>query len=89
MLLSQTTERSFQSECPQALGLSGFSRIVLRNVIGLFNYPVAHPTIPESVVNKDDEAAARAHWITSGYEEPDCSPHPFDVMAIYALYQRP
>ena len=19
--------------------------------------------------------------------EPDCSPHPFDIMAIYALYQ--
>ena len=21
--------------------------------------------------------------------EPDCSPHPFDVMAIYVLYQNP
>ena len=20
--------------------------------------------------------------------EPDCSPHPFDIMAIYALYQK-
>ena len=20
-------------------------------------------------------------------EEPDCAPHPFDIMAIYALYQ--
>ena len=20
-------------------------------------------------------------------DEPDCSPHPFDIMAIYALYQ--
>ena len=21
------------------------------------------------------------------YGEPDCSPHPFDVLAMYALYQ--
>ena len=21
------------------------------------------------------------------FGEPDCSPHPFDIMAIYALYQ--
>ena len=29
-------------------------------------------------------------WATrapSPLNEPDCSPHPFDVMAIYALYQ--
>lgn len=25
--------------------------------------------------------------LNPGHEEPDCSPHPFDVMAIYALYQ--
>ena len=23
----------------------------------------------------------------SEFSEPDCSPHPFDLMAIYALYQ--
>ena len=23
----------------------------------------------------------------TGSDDPDCSPHPFDVMAIYALYQ--
>ena len=22
-----------------------------------------------------------------GFTEPDCAPHPLDVMAIYALYQ--
>ena len=28
-------------------------------------------------------------WYNSGKgaTEPDCSPHPFDVLAIYALYQ--
>ncbi len=35
-----------------------------------------HPTIRNSVMN----------YI---YDEPDCSPHPFDVLAIYALYQIP
>ena len=25
---------------------------------------------------------------STSFSEPDCSPHPFDVMAIYALYQR-
>ena len=34
---------------------------------------IHHPPIPDSVMNYIDE--------------PDCSPHPFDIMAIYALYQ--
>ena len=41
-------------------------------------YEVSHPTIPDSVLNYDSEAEV---------QEPDCSPHPFDVMAIHALYQ--
>ena len=28
-----------------------------------------------------------ATWAPSPLNEPDCSPHSFDVMAIYALYQ--
>ena len=47
---------------------------------------VHHPTIPGSSVNYD--------WVNiygydrvQTYYEPDCSPHPFDIMAIYALYQ--
>ncbi len=28
-----------------------------------------------------------AKWAPSPLNEPDCSPHPFDVMAVYALYQ--
>ena len=34
-----------------------------------------------------DDPATRdvdERWIRG---EPDCSPHPFDIMAIYALYQ--
>ncbi len=41
---------------------------------------VAHPTIPDAVVNYNSEVSQ----VTT---EPDCSPHPFDVMAIHALYQ--
>ena len=32
-----------------------------------------HPTVAGSAMNQ--------------LSEPDCSPHPFDIMAIYALYQ--
>ena len=35
---------------------------------------VAHPSIPDAVMNYY-------------HNEPDCSPHPFDVMALEALYQ--
>lgn len=62
----------------------------MRNFLWDLPYPVAHPTIPESAVNYDGEAKRRAGWIMSNYSnyvEPDCSPHPFDVLAIYALYQ--
>ena len=41
-------------------------------------YEASHPTTPDSVLNYDLEAEV---------DEPDCSPHPLDVMAIYALYQ--
>ena len=37
-------------------------------------YP-GHPEMPDSIMNY------------SGQTEPDCSPHPLDIMAIYALYQ--
>ena len=48
-------------------------------------YEVSHPTIPDSVLNYDHEIADKLEIPT--FEEPDCSPHPFDVMAIHALYQ--
>ena len=71
-------------EAGHALGLSGFSRLIWNQ-----GYDVSHPTIPESVLNYDGEAENRARWMPQDYVEPDCSPHPFDVMAIYALYQSP
>ena len=59
-------------ESGHALGLSNFTR----NLLAL--QTASHPTIPNAVMNYDSE--------TEVYE-PDCSPHPFDIMAIYALYQ--
>ena len=61
-------------EAGHALGLSNF------------DYPefwatyIAHSSIPDSVMNYDWEVKQIS-------DEPDCSPHPFDVMAIGALYQ--
>ena len=59
-------------EAGHALGLSNFS---WRNPIGS---SLAHPSIPDSVMNYDNEV----YQIT---DEPDCSPHPIDIMAIRAL----
>ena len=44
----------------------------------LQDYVMPHPTIPDAVMNYDRETKAN---------EPDCSPHPFDIMALYGLYQ--
>ena len=72
-------------EAGHVLGLSNFSYadIVL---IGDQPYEAAHPTIPDAVLNYDQQGKIR-YPIASGFSEPDCSPHPFDLMAIYALYQ--
>ena len=45
---------------------------------------VAHSLIPDSVMNYDHNYDHNIDQIT---DEPDCSPHPFDVMALEALYQ--
>ena len=50
-------------------------------------HEAAHPTIPDSVMNYDDPDKIRHPSISDDFDEPDCSPHPFDLLAIYALYQ--
>ena len=42
------------------------------------SYSVSHASIPNAVMSYDSKAGVR---------EPDCSPYPFDLMAIHALYQ--
>ena len=58
-----------------ALGLSN-----INHPLDAQTYSDSHPTIPDSVMNYDGEVSQIS-------DEPDCSPHPFDVMAIYAIYQ--
>ena len=44
-------------------------------------YQAAHPGTVDSVMNYDIRAAG------AGYDEPDCAPHPLDIMVIHAIYQ--
>lgn len=60
-------------EAGHALGIRGKSPLV-----GPVNQNDLHPIIPDSVMNYDS---------FTGVTEPDCSPHPLDILAIYALYQ--
>ena len=66
-------------EAGHALGLSGFTWLEF------WRYQTAHPTIPDSVMNYDSKVSRAI--VPQGFGEPDCSPHPFDIMAIEALYQ--
>ena len=69
---------------------------VIENTIGELSetvYEASHPSIADSVMNywdrirdsyliaNDQDSADRA------VREPDCWPHPFDIMAINSLYQ--
>ena len=67
-------------EAGHALGLSNISTLLLNQ-----RYHVAHPTTPDAVMNYDSERRGPSAGVQP---EPDCSPHPFDIMAIYALYQK-
>ena len=48
-----------------------------------------HPSIADSVMNYESIqlAVAGSSILRKLPDEPDCSPHPFDIMVIYALYQ--
>lgn len=43
-------------------------------------YVASHPVTVDSVMSYDSRA---------GVNEPDCAPHPLDIMAIFSLYQSP
>ena len=49
------------------------------------DYTDGHPNIADSVMNYDWKI--RERYMNPSFSEPDCSPHPFDIMAIYAIYQ--
>ena len=77
-------------EAGHALGMSGYSEF-FEVFTAQGRYNMAHPNIPDIVMNYDHEvienftdndfAKGQDRW------EADCSPHPFDILAIYALYQ--
>ena len=69
-----TNYETMLHEAGHALGLSGFT---WRR---FWSQTPAHPTIPGSVMNYNSK-------VPKIHNEPDCSPHPFDMMAIEALYQ--
>ena len=68
-------------EVGHALGLSNSAApLDYLTLTGAAGYVISHPTIHDSVLNYDK-------YVRGGIEEADCSPHPFDILAIYALYQ--
>ncbi len=67
-------------EAGHALGLSNINLLRPWDLQG-----AAHPSIPDAAMSYDGEVP-KVHREMIDFE-PDCSPHPFDVMAIYALYQ--
>ena len=66
-------------EAGHALGLSGYNPVLWVSRL------TAHPSIPDSVMNYNSEVSRET--VPEDFDEPDCSPHPFDIMAIQALYQ--
>ncbi len=74
-------------EAGHALGMSQFSFDLLESLTETRRIRQAHPTIPDSVMNYDNSSGEIAYRLPANFNEPDCSPHPFDVMAIFALYQ--
>ena len=77
-------------EMGHMLGLSGFSvpSLIKQPFVGNSLYLEAHPSIADTIMNHDDEVGP-SYKFPEGedWEEPDCSPHPLDIMAIWALYQ--
>ena len=73
-------------EAGHVLGMSGFA--IQRAFTEEGRYKMAHPTIPDSVLNYDNRVQEN---LDSGdvqtRHEPDCSPTPFDRMVLRALYQ--
>ncbi len=75
-------------EAGHTFGLSGFNyKDLLRGPER--NYVMSHLTIPDTVMNYDDKPGENRDPATDEHVrfEPDCSPHPFDLMALHALYQ--
>ncbi len=49
---------------------------------------VHHPSIAESVMSYESRELKKGDSKSLLPNDPDCSPHPLDVLAVYALYQQ-
>ena len=67
-------------EAGHALGLSDY--VPLESWV---SHKPSHPSIPDSVMNYNSKVSRAI--VPHRFGEPECSPHPFDIMAIEALYQ--
>ena len=68
-------------EAGHALGIGGLPEEIA--------YIKSHPPLVDSVMNYNEESEVLLNVVDgkANLREPDCSPHPLDIMAIYALYQ--
>ena len=73
-------------EAGHAFGLTSFSFDILINHRKQL-YENTHATIPDLVMNYDEHIKEFHEGLTDERSEPDCYPHPLDIMALYALYQ--
>ena len=71
--------RTLVHEAGHVLGVGGGKPIT--------PYARAHPTIPFSVMNYDSHVYVESVSKHKSPIESDCAPYPFDIMAIYSLYQ--
>ena len=51
------------------------------------DYEMSHAITADSVMNYDSETPENYEGTNFVRSEPDCAPHPLDLLAIYALYQ--
>ena len=71
-------------EAGHAMGLSGYS---FANLL-TGGYEMAHAIAADTVMNYDHEAPQNHNPMGNRVRaEPDCAPHPLDLLAIHALYQ--
>ena len=57
---------------------------MLHEVGHLIGVTDPHPKFEDTVMNYDQDVFGSGD---NAKREPDCSPHPIDIMAVYALYQ--
>ena len=65
---------------------SAFQSLVheIGHALGIGGGPNGHSLTGVGVVGETDHVSS----VVNRREEADCAPHPLDIMALYALYQR-